>query len=241
MPKASIGITRNHQVTYGNQCHLNYCTNRRLVNHRYCQLHKYRLLYRGDANQILLRPRAINFSRKTVKLLVIENQSNPAWNELIEALHDRWEASRRYVQSELDKYYKGGQAQVRGTRKGHEMCADIFQNLGFDQVLEIWAAFQYLQNSSPLMFASDEAFRHQVIKYLRAQAKSYHSQTIDKRTGKPRSYSSVLYMTERETCWDILLKTFGAIGLRLDQQLQKRAERLRANKEKIDRAIRNIN
>lgn len=158
----------------------------------------------------------------------------------MEAFHERWESSRRYVQGELDKYYKGGKAQVRGIRKGHEMCADIFQNLGFDQVLEIWAAFQYLQNDSPLMFITDESFRHQVIKYLRAQAKSFHSQAIDKRTGKPRSYSSPLYKVERDTCWDILLKTFGAIGSRLYQQLEKRAERLRANNENIDRAFKNI-
>lgn len=240
MTTADQGRTSKLQRTYGHECRAAYCTSRRLPNHKFCQVHKYRLLFRGNEQQVIIRPQAITFSLKAVKLLVIDNRGSTAWIDLTEALQQRWESSRRYVQAELDQYYKQGMAKSKLVRKGHQMCADIFQNVGFDQTLEIWAAFQYLKEDSPNLFIDETSYRHQVIKYLRARAKSLHSSAIDPRTGKPRYYSSVLYMTEKDTAYEILLEIFGAVGLRLHQQLQKRADRLRANKEQIDRALRDI-
>lgn len=240
MTTPSNGRTYSLARAYGHECRASYCNKRRLVNHKFCQVHKFRLLFRGHEQQVILRPRAINFALKTVKLLVIENKGSTAWDELTEALLQRWESTRRYVQAHLDQYFKEGRAKSKWERKGHQMVADIIQVVGFDRTLEIWAAFQYLKEDSPLLFIDEKSYRHQVIKYLRARAKNYHTSSIDPKTGKPRYYSSVMYTTEREVAYELLLGIFGAIGLRLHQQLEARADRLRANKEQIDRALRNI-
>ena len=47
-------------------------------------------------------------------------------------------------------------------------------------------------------------------------------------------------MVERDTAYSLILDIFGAIGLRLHQQIESRAERLRANRNQIDQALRHI-
>ena len=240
MTTPSNGRTYSLARAYGNECRAAHCNARRLPNHKFCQVHKFRLLYRGHEQQAIIRQQTIGFALKTVRLLVIDNRGSQAWSELTEALQQRWDSSRRYVLANLSQYFRDGKAKSKWERKGYQMVADIFQTVGFDKTLEIWAAFQYLKEDSPYLFIDEQSYRHQVIKYLRAKAKNYHSSAINPKTGKPRYYSSVLYQVEREVAYELLLGIFGAIGLRLHQQLQARADRLRANKEQIDRALRAI-
>lgn len=235
-----IGRTRSLTLKYGKDCRAQHCDLNRLPNHKFCQKHKFQLLYRGHEEQQIIPSRIINFCLKAVRVLAIENKAMEAWVSLMEAYKDRWNGMLRHVQRQLDVYYVGGTASVRGVRKGHEMTMAIMREVGFDQTLEIWAAFQYLQADSPITFKDDTAFRHQVIKYLRAQAKHIATADIDHRTGKSKSYSSPLYMVERDTTYSLILEIFGAIGLRLHQQIQSRAARLQANRNQIDRALRHI-
>ena len=240
MSTNDIGRTRALSLKYGNDCRAQYCDLKRLPNHKFCQDHKYKLVFRGHEEQSIIPSRTISFCRKAVHVLAIENRDKDAWVSLMEAYQDRWDGVLKHVQRQLDLYYIGGNAQVRGTRKGHEITMAIMRDVGFDQTLEIWAAFQYLQADSPNTFRDDTSFRHQAIKYLRARAHHHASSTIDRRTGKCKSYSSPLYMVERDTTYSLILDIFGAIGLRLHQQIESRAERLRANKNQIDRALRQI-
>lgn len=239
--RTPVGIIRQTQITYGSTCTHPYCNKPRKPAHKLCSFHNYRLIYRGDPEQNLISPKTINFARKTVRLLAIENsKSNPAWHDLMEALQVRWKAAELYINTELTNFNEGRTVAIRTVRKGQIICADIINNLGFDQTFEIFCAWQYLLEFNPHQFATDISFRHQTIKYLRKQAKSYHSHDLNPRTGKPRAYSPVLYQTERNVVWELMLQIFAATGIKLYQQLEKRAERLRQNKEKIDLAIRNI-
>jgi hypothetical protein len=233
------GLVRTTQIKYGNHCTLNGCNNRRQSGHRYCPHHKYILLYRGDAEQSKINLKDINFCRKTVELLIAENQSNPSWADLMDVIKERWESARLHVNSELIRYSNGKPMQKR-YRNGLMICHGIFNTLGLEKAFITWCAWQYLQEFNPRLFVSDLSFRHQVVKSLRNQAHTFHSHDIDKTTGKPRVYSSPLYMTERDAVWEIMGMIFGATGLHLYKQLDKRAERLRKQKEKLYESCRRI-
>jgi homoserine dehydrogenase len=47
-------------------------------------------------------------------------------------------------------------------------------------------------------------------------------------------------MKERETAWMILIGIFGTVGMQLHKQLERRAEKLRSNKDRISNAIKQI-
>jgi len=238
MPKGN-GIVRNTQLVYGNYCTINGCNSTRKSGHRYCPFHKRILIYRGDAEQSRIQPRTITFALRSVQLLAIENRSNPAWGELMEAIGKNWDRASLHVNTELNKYSEG-RAMSRPYINGLKICYDIFNNLGLEKAFLIYCAWQYLQEQNPHQFITDTAFRHQVVRSLRSKAKSFNANDIDKRTGKPKKYSSPLYMTERDTVWEIMSQVFGATGIRLYEQVEKRAERIRLNKEKIYAAIRRI-
>lgn len=238
--KHQIGRERATSIAYGNLCTLSYCEMKRKAGHRYCDHHKYILLYRGAPEQNLIPTKTQNFARKTVELLITENQGNPKWNDLMAAIEERWISGQAYVTSELSKYYKDGIAMSSTTRKGLIICNDIFTTLGLEKAFVIWCSWQYLQDWNPRLFATDESFKHQVIKNLRNRAKSYHTQDINKLTGKQHAYSSVLYMNEREVVWSVFIKIFGSVGMQLHKQLERRAEKLRSNTERIRNAIKHI-
>jgi len=236
---SSYGLVRTTQIKYGNYCTLHGCNNARQSGHRYCPFHKYILLYRGDAEQPKISPRSTNFARKVVELLIKENQSNPAWGELLEVIKERWDIAQLHVNSELNSY-SNGKAMNKRYRNGLNICYGIFNTLGLDKTFSIYCSWQWLQEDSPHLFVSDLAFRHQLVKSLRNQAHTFHSHDLNKTTGTPRVWSSPLYMAERNTVWEIMSQIFGATGLHLYKQLEKRAERLRKQKEKYYEATRRI-
>jgi hypothetical protein len=234
-----LGIVRAAQLTYGRYCIINGCNQERKSGHRYCPFHKRRLIYRGDAEQSKIPLKDINFARKTVQLLMAENQSNPAWGELMEAIGERWDAARFHVNEELNKS-SNGKPMNRTYRNGLRICYGIFNTIGLEKTFITYCAWQYLSEFNPNLFITELAYRHQVVKSLRNQAHTYRLNELDKTTGLPKVYSSPLYMHERDTVWEIMSQIFGATGLQLYKQLERRAERLRLNKEKIYAAIRRI-
>ena len=238
MPKGN-GIVRNTQLVYGNYCTINGCNSARKSGHRYCNHHKKILMYRGDAEQSKIPQRNINFAIKSVQLLARENSPNPAWGELMEAVGRNWDIASHHVNTELNKYSQG-RAMSRPYINGLRICYDIFNNLGLEQAFNIYCGWQYLQEFNPHQFISDTAFRHQLIRTLRNKAKSYRASDINKTTGKPNVYASPLYITERDAVWDIMSQIFGATGIHLYKQIEKRAEKIRLNKEKYYAALRRI-
>ncbi len=235
----SYGLVRTTQLVYGSYCTINGCSKKRNSGHRYCNQHKYRLTYRGDANQQRIPVTTQNCAKNAVKLLIKDNQNNVSWHELMSAINERWSMSVAYVQGELDKHLSGKPSD-KYRRRGLILTRDIFTNLGLENTFIIYCSWQYLQEWNPNMFVTDDAFKHQLVRSMRNQAKSFHTQSINKKTGKPSSYSSPLYMREREVVWEILTGIFGTTGMQLYKQIEKRAEKLRANKERMYAAIKRI-
>ena len=233
------GLVRTTQMVYGSYCTISGCSKKRNNGHRYCSHHKYLLIFRGDANQQKISIKTQNFAKKAVTELIKDNQSNEAWHELMSVINERWVIASKFVQAELDKYFSGKPSD-RHTRNGDFLLRDIFDVVGLEKTFVIYCSWQYLQEWNPNMFVTDAAFRHQLVRSLRNQAKSFHSQNINKRTGKPNSYSSPLYMREREVVWEILIQIFGTTGMQLYKQIERRANRLRENKERIYAAIKRI-
>jgi len=239
MTKASIGRVRKSQQYYGNVCTLNGCNLPRKSGHKLCLLHKGRAIYRGDAEQSLISKRDTNFARKTVRLLIADNQLNPAWHDLMTAVQSNWDISQKAVTIELMQS-ADGKAMNRYRRNGLRICSAIFTEVGLEESFINYCSWQYLLEFNPRLFATDISFRHLVVKSLRSQAKDFCSYQVNKITGKPTTYSSPLYMSERDFVWAIMHGIFGATGLKLYAQLERRAERLRQNKLDINKAIRNI-
>lgn len=240
MPKASIGRVRNAQLSYGNVCTISGCNSPRRSGNRWCSVHKNRSAYRGDPTQGLVPLKDRNFARRTVTFLIKDNETNPAFGDLMTAIGDNWEIALRKVNQEL-LLSATGFAMNKRRRSGLRIAHAILTRLTLIEVFKNYCGFQFLHEYSPRMFVSDIALRHTMIRSLRSQAGDHASEKIDKLTGKSSSYTSPLYVTERDTAWEILSSIFGATGLKLFQQLNRRAERLIQNGMNINKAIKNIN
>lgn len=239
MTKASFGRVRKAQLTYGNVCTLNGCNQPRKSGHKWCALHKRRAIYRGSPEQSKINLRDINFARKTVLFLIEDNQTNPAWHDLMAAIQSNWDAGVRAVNQEL-LLSATGYAMNRLRRNGLRICSAIFTGVGLQKTFITYCAYQYLQEFNSNQFATDTSFRHLLVRALRNQAKDFNPNLINKTTGKPLAYSSPLYMNERDCVWEVMSGIFGATGMKLYTQLEKRAERLRQNNLNINKAIKNI-
>jgi len=49
----------------------------------------------------MIRQRDLNFAKKSVQLLIIDNQSNPSWGDLMTAIQDNWLLAQHAVNKEL--------------------------------------------------------------------------------------------------------------------------------------------
>lgn len=238
MTKASIGLVRKSQQYYGNVCTLNGCSLPRMQGNKLCSHHKKVNLFRGSPEQTMIRQKDLNFARRSVQLLIIDNQSNPSWGDLMTAIQDNWLLAQRAVNKELQQS-ASGTAMNKYHRNGLKICHAIF-TLGLEKAFITYCAFQWLQEWNPQQFKTDTSFRHLLVRALRNQARDFSCSLLNKVTGKSLTYSSPLYINERETVWTVISGVFGATGLKLYEQISKRAERLRQNNLNINKAIKNI-
>jgi len=238
MTSPSIGLVRKSQQYYGNVCTLNGCNLPRMQGNKLCSHHKKVNLFRGSPEQTMIRQRDLNFAKKSVQLLIIDNQSNPSWGDLMTAIQDNWLLAQHAVNKEL-QLSATGFAMNRYRRNGLKICHAIFM-LGLEKAFITYCAFQWLQEWNPQQFKTDDSFRHLLVRALRNQARDFSPSMLNKVTGRPLTYSSPLYMNERETVWTVISGVFGATGIKLYEQVSKRAERLRNNNLNINKAIKNI-
>ena len=239
MTSPSIGLVRKSQQYYGNVCTLNGCSMPRMQDNKLCSHHKKVNLFRGSPEQQQIRLKDLNFAKKSVQLLIIDNQSNPSWGDLMTAIQDNWLLAQRAVHKEL-QLSATGYAMNRYRRNGLKICHAIFTGVGLEQTFITYCAFQWLAEFNPQQFKTDDSFRHLLVRALRSQAKDYNPHQLNKTTGKPTVYSAPLYKNEKECVWEVMSGIFGATGMKLYEQVSKRAERLRQNNLNINKAIKNI-
>jgi hypothetical protein len=234
----SLGRVRKTTLYYGSVCTLSSCNQPRVSGNKLCNHHRKLSHFRGDPEQPLLSKKALNFSKKAVKLLILDNERNDSWLALMQAIGDNWVLAQGIVNRELARSATGV-AMNRYRRNGLKICHAIF-SLGLEQAFTTYVAFQFLEQYDPKQFKTEISFRHLLVRHLRNQAKDYRSSDISKTTGKPTTYSSLLYVRERDTCWETLSGIFGITGMLLFKQVSGRAERLNRNKNNIYRAIKDI-
>jgi len=239
MPSQSIGLVRKSQQYYGNVCTLNGCNLPRMQGNKLCNHHKKVNLFRGAPDQHQIPRRDMNFAKKSVQLLIIDNQSNPSWCDLMTAIQDNWLLAQRAVNKEL-QLSATGYAMNKYRRNGLKICSAIFEGVGLEKAFITYCAFQWLQEWNSHQFKTDISFRHLLVRALRSQAKDFNPSDLNKTTGKPVVYSAPLYMNERDCVWEVMSSIFGYTGIKLYEQVSKRAERLRKNKNAINLAIKNI-
>lgn len=227
------------QKNHGLNCTLQGCNHVRDMGHLYCPLHRTRVLFRGDVHQTLISQKEKNFAYKTVQFLIKDNENNPAYINLLAAIGDNWLVAHRTVDREL-QLSADGTPMNRLRRKGLHICKAIFTKVSLVDAFTIYCGMQFLWAYNPNMFVSDIAFRHILVRTLRSKAKDFASFKLNKLTGEPTSRSSPLFEKERDIVWEIFSGVFGTTGMRLHEQLTKRAERLQRNKMSITKALKDI-
>lgn len=234
-----IGRARRTDIVYGLICTAPHCQRKRTVGNRYCSHHRNVAKYRGHPLQEKIPIRSINFAKKAVATLAYEMRDRPEWKSMMEVFQSRFNAARSEVEANLKQIFNG-RAVNKGVRNAYVMLYDIFTRCTVEEALIIYAGFQYLERLQPRLFNSDVSLRHAIVKSIRAKAKSLHGYDFDKRTGKQTRYSSDLFNVQRETAFELLNRIYGAVGYRLYNQVEARAEKLRSQKEKLDDAIKQI-
>lgn len=223
---------------YGLMCTIKHCGYKRYENHRYCARHMNKIRVHGDAYQEPISIRDVNFIRRSVALLIAENAENPKWHEMMEVYRLRWQAGIVHIQSEFAKYHRGV-PMIKPYVNGLVICNDIFNRISMEDCFKHYCAWQYLQEWNPRLFVSDNSFRHNLVKDLRAKARSMPASYINA-DGTFKHYSAPLFVQERTVVWDLFSSIFGIAGMQLYKQIERRTELARKYKRIITDAVKHI-
>ena len=234
-----IGRARRADIVYGLICTVPHCQRKRTVGNRFCTHHRNVAKSRGSPTQEKIPIRSLNFARKAVATLVEEMRDQPAWISMMEVFQSRFNGARLEVEANLKQIYNG-RAVNKGVRNAYIMLYEIFTKCTCEEALIIYAGYQYLERLQPRLFNSDISLRHAIVKSIRAKAKNINAHDMHKVTGKSTRYSPALFNVQRDTAFELLNRIYGAVGYRLFNQVEARAEKIRQQKDKLDDALKQI-
>ena len=198
----------------------------------YCNSHKSRARRHGDAQQQGVTKAELKPYLQTIRRRIAKNPDSPAWK----ALEGRWLALVEYAHSELATY-KQGIAHIRQ----HRLAYDEIMKLGYHvkpaEVVETVLAMYLLLEQDPRRFRSDDGFRFQLARRVRALTDVNQGTWYDHKSQRvKRAYRDAPPKTTAHI-GELLAEVFGAAGLQIARLEQAQAEQQKANRTKLFDAV----
>jgi len=200
-----------------------------------CESHKRTLRRHGHALQkgitaLELKPFQDRISARRAK-----NSANPTW----ELLRDRWGALTAHAKATLDVYATGSPA-ISYERQTAEQLGTLRSTVPVDIVIDTALAMFLLFEQSPHRFMSDKAFNFQLARRVRGLAEANSVSHYSATEGR-------IKRTYRDTpprvldCLAESLKVaFGVAGMRLAELEKKEVEGLKAEKQQLHDALKDM-
>jgi hypothetical protein len=185
----------------------------------YCNTHKARARRHGDAQQQGVTKAELKPYLQTIRRRIAKNPDNPAWK----ALEGRWLTLVEHAHGELATY-KQGIPYVRQHRLAYDEVIKLARDVKPVDVVETVLAMYLMLEQEPRRFRSDDGFRFQLARRMRAltdvNAGTWYDHTSRrvKRVYRDTAPKTTAYIGE------LLAEVFGASGLHIARLEQARSD-----------------
>ena len=200
-----------------------------------CESHKRTLRRHGHAQQIGITVHELKPFQDRISARRAKNPANPTW----ELLRGRWEALTTHAKATLDTYAKGSPA-ISYERQTAEQLGTLRGTVPVDVVIDTNLAMFLMWEQCPNRFMSDKAFNFQLARRVRGLAEANTGSHYSAKEGR-------IKRTYRDTpprvldCLAESLKVaFGVAGMRLAELEKKDAEGLKAEKQQLNDALKDM-
>lgn len=192
----------------------------------YCDTHKARKRRHGACDQQAITSAHLKPHLKRIRARIAKNPDSRVWA----AADERWQAIIGHARGIMAVWHSG-HACNRPTVRAAEEVVKLADNVSPREVVEVVLAMYLLEDDDPRRFRSDQAFRTQLVRRVRALTDLNAGIWTDPRTGKAkRAYRDLTPHTVAfMASW--LATALGPVGLylaRMEHQEQEQKQQERA-------------
>jgi len=198
----------------------------------YCSVHKARLRRHGAVDQDGITAADLKPYLSKVNARIEKNRDSPAWGQL----DGRWLTLVDHANSVIAAYEKGRASPRHEVKAAHEVVK-IAGAAQAREVVETALAMFIMQEFEPRRFRSDDAFRVQLVRRVRALANMNAGEFYDHRADKTRRVYREVSPRAVAVMGHWLSEAFGVAGLRLARLERADEERERKERLALHRAL----
>jgi hypothetical protein len=182
-----------------------------------CSKHRNRERINGDWRQSSIFPKELKEPLKYIARRRKAKPDAPIWQHLLR----RWDTLVAIARHDLGPL--GENRRVIWSRQANETIDALGLEADPQEIIDTVLALHLLRHARPQAFASDKAFRTQIVKAVRKLAPSTKRVFVSKITW--RRITTVVHLRPRSTALvaDMLLQAFGTAGLVLVKIVEKEA------------------
>lgn len=200
-----------------------------------CNTHKARRRRHGHPRQEGVTKAELMPFVAAVRDRKARNASNPLWGKL----EARWQTTIEHCRS-VAAAYAGGRAMNRNARQACEEVVKLAGHVEATIIAETALALFLMHEQAPHRFLSDEAFRFQLARRVRALADVNVGTWFDHKTGKVKRVYRDLPPKTTLAMGKMLAETFGLAGMLLARREEEDQNRRREEAEALALAVRDL-
>jgi hypothetical protein len=193
----------------------------------YCSAHRSRARRHGDVEQKSVTTAELKPYLKRVRTRIKKNANNPVWT----ILESRWRALLDYARGVLAAH-SAGRPGSRYERSAAREIVKLGDEVEVHRVVETALAMVMMLEFEPGKFASDRAFRTQLVRRVRALTDINFGESYQHSTGKVRRYYRELPPRATNIMAGWLIDLMGAAGLHVARLEKSEMERV-ANEKRV--------
>lgn len=218
-----------------NLCHVSGCRSPRTRRGHYCNTHKSTLRRHGDPQQRGITVSQLAPYAKLLREHVRRNATSPLWPQL----DGLWAALLDDCRSELQAYYEGTAA-VRHRVQAMLELVQLDDGVKPKQVWEVVVAMFMLMEFEERLLKSDDAFRFQLVRRVRALSDLNVGSYYQHETRRVKRVYRDLSPRVAAAMADLLIQAFGRVGVYIARFEHARHVQHTHRARTVDRALSNL-
>lgn len=199
---------------------------------RLCTAHKARKRRHGAPNQQRISKKDLAPYIRRVRARIEKNSQNPIWK----ALEGRWEAVLAHSRKIISDYHSGRVGQ-RYERRAAVEALKVGEVASPAAVVETFLAMVMMMQLEPRRFPTDEGFRAQTVRRVRALSDMCFGEGWSQQTQRVKRYYRDVPPRATKVLWAWLLHAFGDAAVKVasleKREIESELEAAQAERRKI--------
>lgn len=198
----------------------------------YCNTHKTRKRRHGACDQQAVTAAHLKAHLKCLRARIAKNPDRRVWS----AADERWQAIVAHARGIMAVWHSG-RACIRTEVRAAEEVVKLADNVSPREVVEVVLAMYLLAYDDPRRFRSDQAFRTQLVRRVRALTDLNAGMWTDPRTGKAKRAYRELTPHAVAFMGDWLATALGPVGIYLADLERREHEQKKQERAALAKAL----